>query len=115
MVIHRGEIYVVDFGGTAGREQAGKRPAVVVSSNLVNQLPLVVTVVPATKADNVTRDYSTNVRVAATESGLRLDSVFLCFQIRAVDAARLEPRPIGRLSPSAMARVDEALKVVLDL
>ena len=115
MVIHRGEIYVVDFSGTTGREQAGKRPAVVVSSDLVNQSPLVVTVVPATKADNVTRDYSTNVRVAVAESGLRMDSVFLCFQIRAVDAARLEPRPIGRLSPSAMARIDEALKAVLDL
>lgn len=52
-----------------GREQAGRRPVLVLSVNAINQLPLVVTVVIGTKGENVARDYPTNVRIPPAESG----------------------------------------------
>jgi mRNA-degrading endonuclease toxin of MazEF toxin-antitoxin module len=46
MAVRRGEVYFVDFNPSMGREQAGRRPAVVISSDSVNQKRLVVMVVP---------------------------------------------------------------------
>jgi mRNA interferase MazF len=66
-VIRRSEIYFVSLDPVNGREQAGKRPVLVVSSDAINAQPLVVTVVVGTDAGNVSRDYPTNVRVIAKE------------------------------------------------
>jgi mRNA interferase MazF len=45
----RGEVWLVDFGNPIGREQAGRRPAVVVSADRLNEsLAGVVIVVPCT-------------------------------------------------------------------
>ena len=52
MAIERGEIYFVNLNPTKGREQAGRRPVLVLSSDAVNQLPLVVTVVIGTDGEN---------------------------------------------------------------
>jgi mRNA interferase MazF len=59
------------------------------STDAINALPLVVTVVIGTKGDNVKQDYPTNVRVPASVSGLSLETVFLCFQIRSLDPSRI--------------------------
>ena len=82
MTIKRGEIYFVNLNPVRGREQSGKRPVLVLSIDAINRLPLVVTVVVGTKGENISRDYPTNVRVSSKESGLPLETVFLCFQIR---------------------------------
>jgi mRNA interferase MazF len=93
----------------------------VVSTDAINRQPLVVTVVVGTDAKNVPRDYPTNVRVTARESGLPKDTVFLCFQIRSLDQARvIDPKtglshPIGTLPPNRMAEIDAALRLVLSL
>ena len=84
----RGHVYFVSLDPTHGREQAGRRPVLVVSVDSINRQPLVVTVVVGTDAANIPRDYPTNVRVTARESGLPKDTVFLCFQIRSLDPSR---------------------------
>ena len=72
-------------------------------------------------ATTVPRDYPTNVRVPARESGLPKDTVFLCFQLRALDPTRFQdPRtgqvtPVGRLPPVHMAEMDTTLRAVLSL
>ena len=71
MAIQRGEIYFVNLSPAQGREQAGHRPVLVISSDGVNRLPLVVSVVVGTKGENISRDYPTNVRVAAVDSGFQ--------------------------------------------
>jgi mRNA-degrading endonuclease toxin of MazEF toxin-antitoxin module len=58
MAIQRGEIYFVNLSPAQGREQAGHRPALVISSDAVNRLPLVVSVVVGTKGENISRDLS---------------------------------------------------------
>ena len=120
-MISRGQVYLVNLDPVQGREQKGLRPVLVVSADAINRQPLVVTVVAGTDAANVPRDYPTNVRVTARESGLPKDTVFLCFQLRALDSARFrDPRnglvtPIGQLPPARMAEVDAALRAALSL
>lgn len=115
MTIQRGDIYFVNLNPVQGREQAGQRPVLVLSVDAINRLPLVVTVVVGTKGENVPRDYPTNVRVPATESGLPMETVFLCFQIRSLDARRFPSAPAGRLSARALEQVEMAVRYCLGL
>jgi mRNA interferase MazF len=120
-VISRGQIYFVNLSPTEGREQAGYRPVLVVSVDAINRQPLVVTVVVGTGAKNVPRDYPTNVRVTAKETGLPQDTVFLCFQVRSLDPGRFldsktrRPNLAGTMPPSRMKDVETALRLVLGL
>jgi len=120
-MISRGQIYFVNLDPIRGREQAGRRPVLVVSADAINRQPLVVTVVVGTKSSNVPRDYPTNVRVTARESGLPYDTLFLCFQLRSLDPSRFletktgQPDLAGIMPPSRMREVDEALRLVLGL
>jgi mRNA interferase MazF len=120
-MIRRGDIYFVNLNPPRGREQAGRRPVLVVSADAINRQPLVVTVVVGTEAANVPRDYPTNVRVSAAESGLPRDTVFLCFQIRSIDPQRFAgtssgaPTLAGQMPSGRMAEVDEALRLTLSL
>ncbi len=115
MPMQRGEIYFVNLNPVKGREQAGMRPVLVLSNDTINQSPLVVTVVIGTKGANVTRDYSTNVRVPANESGLPMETVFLGFQIRSLDHSRFPDQPAGKLSDLYMNKIDDAVRLCLDL
>jgi mRNA interferase MazF len=117
-MIKRGEIYLVSLDPAKGREQAGRRPVLVVSSDTINAQPLVVTIVAGTDSKNVSRNYPTNIRVTSAETGLPKDTVFLCFQVRSIDHARLrdpQARRIGVMPPDRMAEVEAALRTVLVL
>lgn len=115
MTIQRGEIYFVNLNPTKGREQSGERPVLVISNNAINKLPLVVTVVVGTKGANLDRDYPTNVRVAPQESGLPLETVFMCFQIRSLDSSRFTSPAVGMLSANMLQKVDTVLRQCLGL
>lgn len=115
MAVQRGEIYFVDLNPVQGREQAGRRPVLVVSADAINRLPLVVTVVVGTKGDNLPRDYPMNVRVPAAESGLPVETVFLCFQLRSLDPTRFVGVPAGKLSGAVLERVEAAVRRCLEL
>lgn len=120
-MISRGQIYWVNLDPTRGRGQAGRRPVLVVSVDAINRQPFVVSVVVGTDAKNIPRDYPTNVRVPAAESGLPIDTVFLCFQIRSLDQTRFcdpkthLPNLAGALPPARLEEVDQALRLVLNL
>ena len=111
MTVQRGEIYFVNLNPVQGREQSG----IVVSSNVINQLPLVVTVVVGTKGANIPKDYPTNIRISAQESGLPMETVFLCFQIRSLDPSRFSSPSVGQLSDVQMSQVDDILRYCLNL
>lgn len=120
-MISRGQIYFVNLGPTMGREQTGRRPVLVVSADAINRQPLVITVVVGTDAKHVPRDYPTNVRVTTKETGLPIDTVFLCFQTRALDPAHFvdaktqRSNLAGTMPPARMVDVERALKLVLNL
>lgn len=115
MTVRRGEIYFVNLNPVRGREQSGTRPVLVVSSDRINTLPLVVTVVPGTDGANVARDHPHSLRVGPADSGLPQETVFLCFQVRALDPIRFPPDPAGQLSAAFMDRIDDAIRYSLEL
>lgn len=114
-MIERGQIYFVDLDPTLGREQSGKRPVLVVSSNRINRLPLVVTVVVGTKGANLPKDFRANVRIAAADSGLLIETVFMCFQLRSLDSGRFPEKPAGKVSDSILEEVDNTIRFCLEL
>ena len=87
----------------------------VLSIDSINSLSLVVTVVVGTKGANVSRDYPTNVRVAAAESGLSMETVFLCFQVRSLDPKRFPSSPAGSVSGATLKLIEDAVRYCLGL
>ncbi|MBI4551751.1 MAG: type II toxin-antitoxin system PemK/MazF family toxin [Candidatus Latescibacteria bacterium] len=115
MAIHRGEIYFVNLNPVEGKEQAGTRPVLALSIDAINKLPLVVTVVIGTKGENVTRDYPTNVRVSPADSGLPMETVFLCFQIRSIDPQRFPEQSAGKVTDATLEKIERAVRYCLGL
>lgn len=115
MTIQRGEIYFVNLNPVQGREQAGERPVLILSIDSINKLPLVVTVIVGTKGENITRDFPTNVRVSSSESGLLMETVFLCFQIRSLDKKRFPDSSAGRISETKIAEIEASIRYCLGL
>ena len=115
MTIQRGEIYFVNLNPVKGREQAGHRPVLILSIDPINKLPLVVTAVVGTKGANIRRDYPTNVRVSAEESGLPMETVFLCFQVKSLDPNRFPDKPAGRVSGKTLQKIEDAVRYCLGL
>src|ERR1035437_3331316 len=90
--VRRGLVYFVDLSApstrTIGHEQAGQRPVLVVSINLfADKLGLAV-VIPGTDSANWKGTYQNAVFVPKGASGLSLDTVFLCHQIRTISVQR---------------------------
>jgi len=112
--MQRGDIYWVRLDPTEGSEQAGTRPAVIVSRNSINRASPVVVICPVTSASNISRFYPSDVLIQAPEGGLTVDSVILTLQVRAVAKARLNGR-LGTLKPATLLRINQALDITLDL
>ena len=115
MAIQRGEIYFVNLNPVEVREQAGNRPVLVLSIDTINRLPLVITVIVGTKGENISHNYPTNVRVSPEESGLPMETVFLCFQIRSLDPKRFTKNPAGKVSGDAMKKIEDVVRYCLGL
>lgn len=112
--MRRGEIYDARLDPTEGSEQAGVRPVVVVSRDAINASSPVVLAVPCTTYHPARRLYPSQVLLRSPEGGLDADSVALAEQVRALAKTRLR-RLRGSLSPRALAQVERALRVALDL
>ncbi|MDO5663481.1 MAG: type II toxin-antitoxin system PemK/MazF family toxin [Brachybacterium sp.] len=113
----RGEIRIVDLDPARGSEANKRRPAILVSNDRANSIAQrlgrgVVTVVPVTS--NVTRLYPFNVLLASEECGLPVDSKAQAEQVRSVSVDRVGPA-VGRVPTRAMAALDEALRLHLQL
>ena len=108
----RGEIWEVDLNPIVGREQAGRRPVLIVSDNALNSSPRgLVVVIPIT---GTSRGLPTHVPVVPPEGGLTKPSVMMTEQIRAISKDRLNRR-YGVVTQSTMNQVDQVLRIVLGL
>ena len=87
----QGEVWPVDFASVVGREQTGRRPALVLSRDSHNRLSSVITVVPLTSSLTM-RNHPASVFLPASSDGAKRDSLVLVFQVRAIDKARCERR-----------------------
>ena len=85
-----GDIHWVDLPAANGREQRGRRPAVIFQDDdYGGDLPVVL-VVPLTTARAVMRFSGTTLIRPTVENGLRQASVALVFQLRAIDRRRIQ-------------------------
>jgi mRNA interferase MazF len=112
--VKRGEVYDVRLDPIEGSEQAGYRPAVIVSRDAINAASTVILAVPCTTYRPGRRIYPSQVLLRAPEGGLDVDSVALGEQVRALSAGRFGRRR-GALSAAAMAQLDRALLIAMDL
>lgn len=112
--MRRGEVFAARLEPAEGSEQAGVRPVVIVTRNAINDSSPVVVVVPLTSLRRGRQLYPSHVVLKAPDGGLRVDSVALTEQVRAISKVRLEGST-GTLSDITMRRIDRALMITLDL
>ncbi len=102
----------MSFGEPVGREQAGRRPALVVSTDLFNDGPSgVAIVVPLTTTP---RGLATHVEVDVGGSGLGTVSYAKCEDVKSISVDRLVTR-VGRADTDVMFAVARNLRFLLDL
>jgi mRNA interferase MazF len=110
--VRRGEVWLVDFGDPTGREQAGRRPAVVISSDLLNDSRAgVAVVIPITTAY---RDLPSHVEIDRGSSGLDEVSYAKCEDVKSISDHRLVGR-LGAVGDEAVFQMARALRFLLDL
>jgi mRNA interferase MazF len=108
----RGEVWLLDFGDPVGQEQSGKRPAVVVSADSLNESRAgVVVVVPITTAY---RGLPSHVEIDRGSSGLDEVSYAKCEDIKSVSEQRLLGR-LGVVGDEVMFQAARTLRFLLDL
>ncbi|MBA3809034.1 MAG: type II toxin-antitoxin system PemK/MazF family toxin [Solirubrobacterales bacterium] len=108
----RGEVWLVDFGDPVGREQAGRRPALLVSSDLLNDGRAgIVVVVPITTAH---RGLPSHVEIDRDGSALDDVSYAKCEDVKSISEQRLVGR-LGAVNDEAMFQTARALRFLLDL
>lgn len=108
----RGDVWFVNLDPTTGREQAGKRPALVVSVNELNHSAAeLVVVLPVTSRDKQVRSH---VPVDEGEGGLAARSFIKCEDIRSISVRRLDRR-LGSVSLPTLAAVEDRLRILLGL
>ena len=108
----RGEVWLTDLNPVRGHEQAGRRPALIVSDDLFNQGPAgLVIVLPIT---STVRRIPSHVEVVPPEGGLKVRSAVLCDAVRSISTDRLHAR-WGRVSPRTMVAVENALRFLMRL
>jgi mRNA interferase MazF len=111
-VARRGEVWLVSFDPTKGHEQAGARPALVLSVDAFNACPAeLVTVLPVTSKRRPVR---TRVEISPPEGGLSAPSCVICEQTRTISTLRLI-KPLGMVSSSTMRQVSDIVRTLLGL
>ena len=108
----RGEVWTIDFDPVIGHEQGGRRPGLIVSSDLLHVIPSqLVYVVPITTRD---RGIESHVPIVPPVGGLRRPSFAMTEQLRAVSKQRLQRR-LGVVSPEILAQTMARVRLFLDL
>lgn len=106
----QGEIWQADLNPVKGSEQAGFRPVVILSGNLLNtHLPVVITVPLTSRIKN----YKGNpVLQPSITNGLSLKSEMLIFHIRSIAKDRLVKK-VGEIEAAELALATKTLNEIL--
>jgi mRNA interferase MazF len=108
----RGEVWTVSFDPVRGHEQAGTRPALIVSVDRFNSGPAgLVVALPITSR---LKGVPLRVAISPPEAGLTLPSFIKCEDIRSVSIDRLVRR-LGTAEPQTMSLVEDRLRILLGL
>lgn len=105
------EIWNVFFDPTMGSEQAGNRPAVIVSGNNLNNNLDVIWVCPITSSIH---KYEGNPIIKPnSENGLKNKSEIMVFHIRSISKKRFKKK-LGSISTEQMKQISVTINDILD-
>jgi mRNA interferase MazF len=108
----QGEIWFADLNPTKGSEQAGFRPIVILSGNLLNKYLHVVISAPLTSK---IKNYQGNPVIEPNDrNGLTKSSELMMFHIRSISKERLV-RKIGEISSSELELAMQTLGDLMKL
>ena len=112
---YRWKIYLVNLDPTIGSEQSKTRPVLVISNEDINSVLPVLTVIPITSFKEGRKIYINEVFINTKVSGLKRDSIILCYQIRTIDKKRLI-KEIGEIKmDKKKLEIMESLRYQLDI
>ena len=104
----RGDIYLVSLDPTAGHEQSGSRPVLIVSPAEFNEATKLPVILPITNGGEFARRLGFGVPV----TGIKTTGVVRCDQPRVIDLATRHARKVDTLPAPIM---DEVLAKVVTL
>ena len=108
----RGELWLVDLSPNRGHEQSGRRPCLIMSTDLFNHGPAgLAIVIPLTTRD---KRIPLHVPLESHESGLHERSFIKCEDLRSVASERLQHR-IGKAPPATIEQVADRVRILLEL
>lgn len=106
--MRRGDIYLVSLDPTAGHEQSGSRPVLIVSPVEFNEATKLPIVLPITNGG----DFARRLGFAIPITGIKTTGVVRCDQPRVLDLAARHARKVDTLPETIM---DEVLARVATL
>jgi mRNA interferase ChpB len=99
--VKRGDIYLVDLDPTAGREQQGSRPVLVVSPTEFNEATNLPVVCPITNGG----DFARRIGFAVEITGISTTGVVRCDRPRVLDLSARHGRRVDNLPAPLMDEV----------
>jgi mRNA interferase MazF len=112
--MHRGSIWWADLPAPSGSNPGYRRPVVIVQADAFNASRIRTVIVAAITSNLRLADAPGNVFLSPDRSGLPRESVINVSQLITLDQDFLTEK-ITDLSPRMMKRVDDGLRIVLDL
>ena len=110
--LRRGQVVWVDFRGSVGAEQGKTRPAVVVSSDRLNNVLRSIIVIPISGLKDK-KPFPHEVVIPSGEGGLTEESVAQPIQIRTIDRGERVVGILGELKSDTMNAISSRLSDVL--
>lgn len=102
-MVKQGDIIIINFNPQQGHEQAGKRPAVVVSNNFFNAKSNMTLVCPITNTNN---NYPLHIPL---DERTRTKGVILCEHIKALDITARQYKIVEHLPKDILQEVIDVI------
>jgi mRNA interferase ChpB len=99
--VKRGDIYLVSLNPTAGHEQQGRRPVLVISPTEFNEATRLPIVLPITSGG----EFARRIGFAVPVSGIRTTGVIRCDQPRVLDLRARNGKKVDSLPPDILEDV----------
>ncbi|MCL2336205.1 MAG: type II toxin-antitoxin system PemK/MazF family toxin [Firmicutes bacterium] len=109
MIFKQGNIIKFGFDPTKGHEQAGYRPALVVSRSLFNQNTGQVVVCPIT---NKSKPFPMRIPL---DNRTKTQGFIICDQVRPVDAAARDPKFVETLPEDLLEKALQIVSAIFEM
>lgn len=106
----RGDIYLVSLDPTAGREQQGSRPVLIVSPDEFNQVTKLPVILPITSGGDFARRFGFAVHI----TGIKTTGIIRCDQPRVIDLVSRSGHKVDVLPESIMDEVLAKISTIFE-